>query len=269
MSVIRITPMQHLNSFNVFDIGLNKEYLNTGLIQHENRSTLVHQLKELDQKIRNEPANHTLAFSGDLIEFLADEQPELLATFAAHAQSGLVQLGTQSYHGALAELMHEQHYMQQVLEHQEALQKYFGVPASVLVSSREPTVDLQQKTGVDGHVPLAETQSLAEFLHAQEDSKELRTDMQEHLLEEMASMSKHVHETEDAELIGAFCKLASPEVIKHSHPEHGEAPYDHYTTLMSILHDVAHRITVARQIKKGIFVTEPQFGPSPSALLER
>lgn len=268
MTCIRIAAQQHLASFTLFDIGSNKSYLNQGLIDHESRTTLHNQLTELAKKLdKTSSPSLTLAFSGQALTYLRQEAPELLATYKELFGQGAFSLATQAFHGTATELVSAEQFQKQVLKHQEQLQEQFGASATTLLSSDELSPQQLTSLGCSTLLLSQQSLSLSEYLSGTSLPLQLRTDLQEHVLEEFSKLSPAVHSTLDAELITAFSQLATPEVIAQAHPENAENPYDHYTTLMSILHDIVHRINATTAIKQGVFLTTPEIGASPSSLL--
>jgi hypothetical protein len=268
--LINIEPALHLASFTIFDIGANKSYLNQGQIDHECRTVLVTQLKELLALLPNCTTPLTLSFSGACLNFLAEEQPELIKEFDdMFSTNSQLKLATQLYHGTALDLISEEQAQKHLLMHKDLLTKHFKTAPTVLFTTSKASQHLLTFTACTEQATAVDSVSLAAYLAAQEHVlPQLESELQQHVIAECRALAPHVQATDDEELIGSFCQLASPRVIGNVHPEYGETPYDHYTTFMSILHDIAHRINAARHIQQGVFIAPHKIGASPSALLE-
>ena len=265
MKVLTLQPELHLSSFNVFDIGANKEYFNEGLIQHHCRNKLCSDLEQLIDTLQRQTTDIALTLHTRTLKFLVEEQPELLEQLKTLLQTNSsVHLATQAPYATTTEVLSKAELEEQVTSYTKKLQEKLGVKATVLLLDK-PSEALAN----DLQLELAdEEQSMEAFLAGTTHHyKQLGSELQDHVLSELKALAPHIHKTEDKELSEHFAQLASTHVIRNVHPDHGETPYDHYTTLMSILHDVAHRIQAARAIQTGVFITPHQLGASPSAIL--
>lgn len=270
-TVISITPELHLSPFTIFDIGSNRDYLNQGAIDHHCRTQLLGQLEHLHQVLQQTTQHHTLVFSGRALDFLAEEQPQVLSLYKALLAQPHVAVATQPYHGTSCDALCEERFIEQVTRHQEALQTHFGTQASVLFTDKKVSSEQLARVGCSENLThdYQYISRLHHFIQGQEAPYTLiSSDLQGHLLDEFQTLSRYVHASGDELLAEQFHQLASPEVIAHAHPEHGESPYEHYTTLMSILQDVAHRLNAAKILKEGGFPSlDVQLAANPSDLL--
>lgn len=263
---IHIAQPMHLAPFSVFDVGLNKPYINQGLIDKDSRTSLASNLTELHAQLQEEKQSKTLSFDADVIHFLAKEQPQLLTAYKKLFSEGQHELACQTYDGTTLSILGDS-AEKSIIRHQQLMKQHFNKTPTTLLTTHTVDTTLLSKTNCTRNILHSSTYTPEDYLQKNLLKAPLQSELQDNLLDELHALSIHVHDTEDNELISLLYKLATPAVIKNIHPEEGETPYDHYTTVMSILQDMANRIKALQHIQKGIFVTEPQIQASPSQLL--
>lgn len=251
-NLIRIEPNLHLNQINIFDIGLNKEYFNKGLIEHEVRTKVTEQLTTVFDAKKDQ----TIAIPGYVIEQLSKEQPETMEILKNKVQTNNIILTTQPYFGTSLHSLSEEDAIKQITRHQNILKSTFGKSADIVLVDKEPSQDLLEAI----HCKKA-------IVHFNQSSL---TEMQQHLLAEMNSLQTHVIKAKDELLIQDLSMLANPSILTTLGVDiEGDfSPYEQYSTMLTILNDVAHRINSAKLSEKAEFQLETEISETPSKLIK-
>lgn len=252
-TTIRIEPEVELNNITVFDIGQNKEYVNKGLMQHAIRTDISKRLQEVFNK--NEPQK--ILVSGYALERLEKESPETIHELKTSLKKNNHKLATQPYFGTSMHLLEEKDAIEHINRHQDLLLKNFGQQANTVLLDKEPSTTLLE------NINCTEFQIETETHHT--------TDMQKHLLEEMTELHSAIKETQDSALLQDFYMLANKELLKTVHESETEktSPYEQYTTILTILNDMVHKINTAKLSERGEFQLETTISDTPSQLLKK
>lgn len=250
-SLNRIEPNIHLNHITVFDIGANKEYFNKGMIQNEIRTTIP---KNID-KIFEIKQNRSLAIPGYVLEQLSKEQPETLKKIKDYVASKKIVLAAQPYFGTSMQLLSDKEAIEHILKHQNILEKTLGKKAEIALLDKKPTPSLLKSIHCKRAI-VSEEKNL--------------TEMQKHLVSELESFSTHVKKTEDTLLLNDFHLLSNSKLINSVNvdDETNESPYEQYSTMLTILNDIAHKINNAKLSEKGEFQLETELSDNPSSLIK-
>ncbi len=256
MKVISVDVPVILAPFHVFQIGSNQSYLNQGHMDHCTREEVVKQLETLCSLRLTEDV--AFCFSGPLLSFLEEERPDLLEQLNTFISShSRAHLALQPYYTTYQTLFSDS--TTYIRQHAALLDKHFSKTPTYFVGGEH-----------DSLPSVSSTSSLSAFLSQQEEHFSFSSELQTHILDELHSLAPHVFATEDQELISSFLHLSSPSLLHHMHPDHSNDPYDAYTAHLSILHDITHRILVAKQLEKGIISQEiPSLHHSPSSYLSK
>lgn len=249
--ITRIEPNIHLNNITVFDIGANKDYFNKGLIQHEIRT----RVPETIDKIFKTKKNQSLAIPGYVLEQLSKEQPETLKKLKDYVTTKKITLAAQPYFGTNTQLLSDKETIEHILKHQNILKKTLGKKAEIAILDKKPSSDLLKA------------------IHCKKaiiNKEKNLTEMQRHLVIELDSFSTHVKKTEDTLLLNDFHLLSNTKLINSVNvdDETNDNPYEQYSTMLTILNDIAHRINNVKLSEKGEFQLETELSDNPSSLIK-
>jgi alpha-amylase len=125
-----------LNKFDFFDIGSDKSYFDEELNQKILQRILLHcylptnkLLYELIRK--NRDIKIAFSISGTTLDQFEKYAPEVLLSFRDLAATGCVEFLAETYYHSLACMLPGKEFELQVVKHQEAIYKHFGVRPTV------------------------------------------------------------------------------------------------------------------------------------------
>jgi alpha-amylase len=125
-----------LNKFDFFDIGSEKSYfdddLNQKILQRILLDCYLPTNKLLYELIRkNQGIRIAFSISGTTLDQFEKYAPEVLLSFRDLAETGCVEFLAETYYHSLACMLPGKEFELQVVKHQEAIYKHFGVRPSV------------------------------------------------------------------------------------------------------------------------------------------
>lgn len=286
-----LQPPVRLHDMNIFDIGTNKVYINTGQMEHELTSDVSMQIAvaraHFDGKAEE---NLQLAVPGFVIDSLAKKSPETLIQLRNFVNTSKVSLLAMPYYGSSLEIINAEELKTQIALQQEALKKHFKQESKIFYASTSPSVSqkeilvasgLTQTVSPKTHTVLSleEAKSRERFAHALEDAQIVSTlaqtqlnanflDMKNHVATELQGLYPHIVASQDEELLETWRLLAHDSLlIQLTRNPSVNSPYEQYTSMLNMCNDLAHKIKAVALTKKGIFLTDVKITDSPSEFL--
>jgi len=149
-----------LGHYRVFDIGTERAYFdeakNRGILRRVADKCYLPTNRLLADLIRSSGGRLRLALSlsGVLLEQLADDAPDALASFQELVATGGVELLGETYYHSLAALTDPDEFMGQVRLHSASLERWFGLRPRVFRNTeliyRDDLGQMIQRLGFDG-----------------------------------------------------------------------------------------------------------------------
>jgi len=277
---------------NIFDIGTNKDYINTGQMEHELTSDVSMQIAvaraHFDGKAEK---NLQLAVPGFVIDSLAKKSPETLIQLRNFVNTSKVSLLAMPYYASSLEIIDAQELKKQVALQQDTLVKHFKQKSKIFYASTSPSESQKEVLLASGLIQtvsptthtvlsLEEAKSTERFAHALEDAQTVSTltqnqlntnilDMKDHIAKELQGLYPHIVASEDEELLETWRLLAHDSLLNQmiGNPS-VNSPYEQYTSMLNMCNDLAHKIKAVALTKKGIFLTDVKITDSPSEFLQ-
>lgn len=291
------------NSFDVFDIGANKTYFDTGKWTNSLFQGLKHKSALLAHVLDTmaSSSKKAIAIPGMVLDALEKYDPLSLSSLSELVATYDLELLSMPYHVGSTRILSCEEFAYQVRLHNETVSRVLGKEAKIFYSPEQHLdpdhVRILGELGIPsvlgGHVSTIDMLTDDDLLQQQLGSLEnsafditpavtsisgsgfenapfTSSSLQSHLIDELKAIYPHILSSGDRSLLDDWKILSSHPVLSSISPTmqgHSTSDYEQYVTIMNILNDMAHKIRSVSLSTQGMFVTAPEISESPSSLL--
>lgn len=289
-----VTPRVRLHDMNVFDIGSNKDYIDTGKMKHEATTTLAQQLAHAQAFFSEETNQYSLnlVLPGYVLEHLQSNENGVLDRLKDFVKDHRVTLLATPYYGSSLHIISQEELKMQLALQEDITHKHFKQKSKIFFSTHQLTRHQKnqlKKVGCD-EVLTSQQGQVLNLQDWQADSAIMKkriasllknntastlsvnpsfVGMQAHLVSELKGLYDYIVASKDEQLLTSWRLLTHHELIHTLGMNvEEENPYERYTTLMNICNDIAHRIRNVNLASQGEIDTSVNLVNSPSSSLD-
>ena len=287
-----IEPKVHLHDMNIFDIGANKPYIDTGKMHDEMSNTVATQIAIARAYFSGAKTQTVqLAMPAYVVDTLAERSPETIVQLRNFITSSKIDLLAMPYYGTSLDVIKPEELQMQLELQKESFQKHFKKRSKTFYASSKLSLEqkeiIQKNLGTTTIVDSKDKTVL--FLNNINDAEEFEKlveeiqsatktvvlnarlgfkDMKDHLITELQGIYPHIVVSEDNQLLETWRLMAHEGLLSNFDMYSSEqSPYEQYTTMLNMCNDVAHKIKTLALTKRGVFLTDVDVTDSPSQFL--
>jgi len=252
--IVVLEPQIHLNNFNIFDLGSNKNVFNKGLINHEIRTKIPEKINSLFGKSFDNSSKKTVLIPGFVLSQLVSEDSKSLDILKNKVSDGSVILSSAPFFRTSSTILSDKELKSEIKKHESLLKTVFGKESSVVVLDNEASEKL-----------INAFPNKKFIVHNRLQNSQL----QNKLIVELKKIKPFLFDVGDNLLINDFHLLTNNQIISRideSKASVDSSPYEEYSAVMNILNDFVNRINNFKTSEEGI-VNDIQLSESPSSLI--